>query len=169
MKKKNILLVIGNGFDLELGLKSSYKSFIESDIYKQYSEVISKSLGYKNKFDLLYDVDINIFEHFKNILSIQNWIDLEMEIGKLAGRYMSRFNRDTGRQEKYLANSSDFMMSSYNLLRDCLNVYISIFIALIGLLLLSFEINFKQQFNNTSKKYIFCFAIIKKNSSSEFK
>lgn len=75
MKKKNILLVIGNGFDLELGLKSSYKSFIESDIYQQYSEVISKSLGYKDKFDLLYDVDINIFEHFKNILSIQNWID----------------------------------------------------------------------------------------------
>lgn len=57
MKKKNILLVIGNGFDLELGLKSSYKSFIESDIYQQYSEVISKSLGYKDKFDLLYDVD----------------------------------------------------------------------------------------------------------------
>lgn len=125
MKKKNILLVIGNGFDLELGLKSSYKSFIESDIYQRYSDGVSSSLGYKKKFDLLYDVDINIFEHFKNILSIQNWIDLEMEIGKLAGRNMAIFNKDTGRHEKSLAYSSDFMMSSYNLLRDCLNEYIS--------------------------------------------
>ena len=37
MKKKNILLIIGNGFDLELGLKTSYKNFIESDIYDSYS------------------------------------------------------------------------------------------------------------------------------------
>lgn len=125
MKRKNILLVIGNGFDLELGLKSSYKSFIDSDIYQRYSDGISRSLGYKKIFDLIYDVDINIFEHFKNILSIQNWIDLEVEIGKLASRTMAKFNKDIGRHEKCLASSSDFMMSSYDLLRCCLNEYIS--------------------------------------------
>lgn len=124
MKKKNILLIIGNGFDLELGLRTSYKNFIESDIYDYYSKRISESLGIQKTFDIRYDIDINIFKYFKNILSIQNWIDLEMEIGKLAGRNMEILNRKTGHYEKYLAISSDFMMSSFNALRDCLNDYI---------------------------------------------
>lgn len=124
MKKKNILLIIGNGFDLELGLRTSYKNFIESDIYDYYSKRISESLGIQKTFDIRYDIDINIFKYFKNILSIQNWIDLEMEIGKLASRNMEILNRKTGHYEKYLAISSDFMMSSFNALRDCLNDYI---------------------------------------------
>lgn len=124
MKKKNILLIIGNGFDLELGLKTSYKNFIESDIYDSYSKIISKKLETQKTFDISYDEEINIFKYFKNILSIQNWIDLEMEIGKLASRNMEILNRKTGHYEKYLAISSDFMMSSFNALRDCLNDYI---------------------------------------------
>lgn len=124
MKKKNILLIIGNGFDLELGLKTSYKNFIESDIYDYYSKGISESLGTQKTFDIRYDVDINIFKYFKDILSIQNWIDLEMEIGKLAGRYMDFYNSETRRLDKRLAVSSNFMMSSFNALRDCLNDYI---------------------------------------------
>lgn len=124
MKKKNILLIIGNGFDLELSLRTSYKNFIESDIYDYYSKRISESLGIQKTFDIRYDIDINIFKYFKNILSIQNWIDLEMEIGKLASRNMEILNRKTGHYEKYLAISSDFMMSSFNALRDCLNDYI---------------------------------------------
>lgn len=47
-----------------------------------------------------------------------------MEIGKLASRNMEILNRKTGHYEKYLAISSDFMMSSFNALRDCLNDYI---------------------------------------------
>lgn len=47
-----------------------------------------------------------------------------MEIGKLASRYMEIFNTQTRRYEKHLAVSSDFMMSSFNALRDCLNDYI---------------------------------------------
>lgn len=124
MKKKNILLIIGNGFDLELGLRTSYKDFIESDIYDDYSKKISANLAPQKTFDLKHDVNINIFKYFKNILSIQNWIDLEMEIGKLASRYMEIFNRQTRRYEKHLAVSSDFMMSSFNALRECLNDYI---------------------------------------------
>lgn len=82
------------------------------------------SLEPKKTFDLKYDIDINIFKYFKDILSIQNWIDLEMEIGKLASRNMETVNRQTGRYEKRLAVSSDFMMSSFNALRNCLNDYI---------------------------------------------
>lgn len=55
MKKKNILLIIGNGFDLELGLKTSYKNFIESDIYDSYSKIISKKLEIQKTFDISYD------------------------------------------------------------------------------------------------------------------
>ena len=58
MKKKNILLIIGNGFDLELGLKTSYKNFIESDIYDSYSKIISKKLEIQKTFDISYDEEL---------------------------------------------------------------------------------------------------------------
>ena len=40
MKKKNFLLIIGNGFDMELGLKTGFRSFVESPIYEKYEKEI---------------------------------------------------------------------------------------------------------------------------------
>lgn len=124
MKKKNFLLIIGNGFDLELGLETGYRDFIESKIYKRYEEKIQKKYLLKKDYDIKHDEDLNIFSYFKSILNIQNWIDLEMEIGKLATRKNVYYNSDVGRIETNM-KSSEAMMDSFNTLRECLNEYIS--------------------------------------------
>lgn len=65
----NLLFVIGNGFDLQLGLPTSY-----SDFYKYYisrpsqSEVISRLKG---------EISQNQ----------QNWSDLELALGKISANY----------------------------------------------------------------------------------
>ena len=34
--KKNVVIILGNGFDLDLKLKTSYKDFLESKIFDDY-------------------------------------------------------------------------------------------------------------------------------------
>lgn len=126
MKKKNFLLIIGNGFDLELGLKTSYKDFVNSSTYKKYEQEIQKKYAFKTKYDINHDINLNIFSYFKSVLKIQNWIDLEMEIGKLATRKIVYYNPNAARKKEVLMKSSEAMMDSFNALRECLNEYISL-------------------------------------------
>lgn len=68
----NILFMIGNGFDLNLGLKTSY-----SDFYEYY-----KSLPSENIF----------IENLKNEISneeICDWSDLELALGKYSSKVES--------------------------------------------------------------------------------
>lgn len=60
MKK---VLIIGNGFDLNLGFKTGYNHFIESDNFKK----------------LLSD-DSNLANHLKNISDKNDWVDIELEL-----------------------------------------------------------------------------------------
>jgi len=71
----NTLLIIGNGFDINLGLKTSYFDFIMSD---QFRSINSFSKKGKN----LSEKDINNFFAFYLELkyTIQNWVDIEKEI-----------------------------------------------------------------------------------------
>lgn len=55
----NILLIIGNGFDLDLGLKTGYSEFIKSKFF-------TPSTG--------------LSQYLKEKYQIQNWIDLENEL-----------------------------------------------------------------------------------------
>lgn len=55
--------IIGNGFDLNLGLKTSYRDFVTSDIF--YDRIKSGN----SLFDHLNDININ-----------SNWIDIEKEL-----------------------------------------------------------------------------------------
>lgn len=57
------ILIIGNGFDLNLGLKTSYKDFIQSDYFK---ELVKQ----ENPMAL----------HFNEKHEITNWVDIEREI-----------------------------------------------------------------------------------------
>lgn len=60
------ILIIGNGFDLDLGLKTSYKDFLESKMFLQLNSnsLLAKYLGCKNQ--------------------IQNWVDVEHELKNYA-------------------------------------------------------------------------------------
>lgn len=73
-----IVLVIGNGFDLDLGLKTQYKNFMESVYFKSYTNdnVLKRTpkTGISN----------NLFKYLQNQLGLQNWIDIETELLKIA-------------------------------------------------------------------------------------
>lgn len=57
------IIVIGNGFDLNLGLKTSYKDFIESDYFK-----------------ILIAKDNLLARYLMNKTDLNNWVDIEKEI-----------------------------------------------------------------------------------------
>ena len=59
------ILIIGNGFDLNLGLKTSYKDFIQSNHFKTLL---------KNKNSMA--------EYFNEKSELNNWVDIEKEITK---------------------------------------------------------------------------------------
>ena len=64
------VLIIGNGFDLDLGLKSSYSEFMKSS---QWSDC---SRGYLQEADLLHFLTIQAPRH--------NWFDLENQLSEFA-------------------------------------------------------------------------------------
>ncbi|MCA2483289.1 MULTISPECIES: AbiH family protein [Vibrio] len=59
---KNVYL-IGNGFDLNLGLKTSYRDFVNSDFF-------IKHVG----------TGLELFEHLHHVHQGSNWIDIEKEL-----------------------------------------------------------------------------------------
>lgn len=66
----NRVLIIGNGFDLDLGLKSSYLDFMKS------SQWSGCSRGYLQEADLLHFLSIQAPRH--------NWFDLENQLSEFA-------------------------------------------------------------------------------------
>ncbi|MGL4367237.1 MAG: AbiH family protein [Brevinemataceae bacterium] len=67
------VILIGNGYDVALGYKTSYKDFVES---KYFDEIRSSSLC----------------QRILKTTKIQNWIDLELEILEYAKELSSNFN-----------------------------------------------------------------------------
>lgn len=90
---KDKLLIIGNGFDIDLGLKTSYSDYMSSDYFiKQASK--SKS---------------NLFTFLNDKYKIQKWIDLENELkiyAKLRRDEATKedFNGLTSSLQEYLCN-----------------------------------------------------------------
>lgn len=70
IKKMKTVVILGNGFDLDLGLKTSYRDFVMSQECKK--------LRHGNRNNLLS----MILDKFY----LQNWIDLEEELKELAQR-----------------------------------------------------------------------------------
>lgn len=79
MDKKDLVyksvLIVGNGFDINLGLRTSYSDYLKSDLFNNLCEInsLAKSLKFKNK--------------------IYNWIDVEKELYNLShGMFYLRGN-----------------------------------------------------------------------------
>ena len=91
----NVLFLIGNGFDLNLGMKTSY-----SDFYKYYKEVHKDSVPIRKLKE-------EISRNFKN------WSDLELELGRYTEKIEStqQFDEifeDIGEElSKYLQHEED--------------------------------------------------------------
>lgn len=70
----NVTYIIGNGFDLNLGLKTSYKDF-----YKYYTKRPSSTL----EIEALKD-------SIKDDQTLENWADLEMSLGEYTERVSTK-------------------------------------------------------------------------------
>lgn len=78
MHNRKLLVVVGNGFDLDLELKTSYKDFMTSQIFDTYranSHLCTTSYGKLNLFDYLQD-------RFDG--NDKKWIDVEIELREFA-------------------------------------------------------------------------------------
>lgn len=76
------ILITGNGFDLNLGLKTSYPDFIASDVF-------SNLLTAENQLCL----------YLKNQHGVNNWIDIENELKEYSSSIYKDSNRNIFRQE----------------------------------------------------------------------
>ena len=62
-KQEKNVLVIGNGFDLSLGLSTSYMDFVNSD-----------------EFQILLNMQNQLAIYLKVNAELQNWIDIELSL-----------------------------------------------------------------------------------------
>lgn len=87
-----VVLVIGNGFDLNLGLKTSYSDFIKSDQFKE-----------------LIITENELCKYLKNKSQLQNWIDIENELRTYSQNhsdfnFYNEFNELSDALCRYLSN-----------------------------------------------------------------
>jgi Bacteriophage abortive infection AbiH len=90
----NNLFIIGNGFDLSLGLPTSYGDFLKSDNFLQHT-------------------NLPLFEYLKAVNESLRWIDIEAELVKYSSKNASQ----------KLLNGSNFS-DEYKLLKKSLMEYI---------------------------------------------
>lgn len=67
------VLIIGNGFDLSLGLKTGYSDFVKSKEFKK-----------------LLENENLLAKHLNGIHTLQNWIDIENELKNYSKRFSSQ-------------------------------------------------------------------------------
>lgn len=109
---KKLLVVIGNGFDLDMNLATSYADFMRSSIFQESLEKsYVESADYANLNLLVY-----MENRFEN--NNKNWIDIEKELQEYAEKVdLSRY-KDKGDAIKYIERS-------FVSLRDSLTAYLS--------------------------------------------
>lgn len=91
----NKILIIGNGFDLDLGLKTSYSSFVESKYFQDIA----------NKYELT--------RFLQNNYSEKKWIDIEEDLKIFAVR--------KGRDSRLMSESKEAFIQLTNSLCDYLD------------------------------------------------
>ena len=76
----DVLLILGNGFDLNLGLKTSYADFI------------------KDTFDINKECEDDLCNYMVEVFKEgdKNWIDIENELKEYSGLLTKNYPKDTG-------------------------------------------------------------------------
>lgn len=115
MENRKVLLIIGNGFDLDLGLKTSYGDFLRSDFFTNNCEGQNVSVGNLSNPNF----HVNIFDYLDKQKNIKGWIDLETELANLASRRVKSAIPD-----KSLAHASEKENFTFQKLRISLAEYL---------------------------------------------
>lgn len=117
----NVLLLIGNGFDCDLGLKTKYGDFVASEYFTN---------NLTDNFDAgkldEYDYDFNIFDYlmYRYNENQQKWIDIEHELAQLATRKSRVYDKRTGKMFETHSVMGNLQKKSFELLKIELNNYL---------------------------------------------
>lgn len=104
--------MLGNGFDIQCGLQTSYINFYEYILKKKYSLELFQEMDEK----FVSKIDNMIYsEIYKSKDSIETWADLEFQLGAFTKR-LKEENQETGIAERFL--------DDFETLREDLNEYL---------------------------------------------
>lgn len=118
MNDYKLVLILGNGFDLDLGLPTSYSNFLESPYFYEFLNW-GNILKY-HKLDIQKD---NILEYLQKQKNLKNWIDIEVELKNLAIRTIQGVD-DSGKTVRYKNRASREIEQSFEVLRKQLCLYL---------------------------------------------
>ena len=108
----NVVLILGNGFDIDLGLKSTYTDFINEAEWKRLCEELIKKFSDAFK-------QISLLTHMQKAGNDPSlWFDVENEIYNYVKKTYS--SQDTN----YLKRTSDLIQNEFDLLREGLYRYL---------------------------------------------
>lgn len=108
----NITFLLGNGFDIQCGLQTSYINFYEYILKKKYSLELFQEMDEKS----VLKIDNMIYsEIYKSKDDIQTWADLEFQLGV--------FTRCL-KEEKEDAITAERFLEDFEILREDLNEYL---------------------------------------------
>ena len=112
-----ITFLLGNGFDIQCGLKTSYIDFYNYILKKKYSIDLKKA----NVKELALKIDNIIYsEIYKSKDNIENWADLELQLGVFTKRLKKRLNEPDQDVQK-IANR---FLDDFKILLEDLNDYL---------------------------------------------
>lgn len=83
------ILVIGNGFDLNLGLRTSYKNFFESDYFINLhpSILLTNIMSRDRRSRNFNPFEVSVFEYLNAYRELTNWCDIEGALGHLLNHF----------------------------------------------------------------------------------
>lgn len=100
------LLIIGNGFDKSLNLKTGYNDFLNSEEFKDaYKDSIRNNFSPRN-----------LFQFLSNRNSLNNWVDVELEIKK--------YIKDLNDHERTSDHFVNLFKQDYTSLKSTLKKYL---------------------------------------------
>ena len=118
MNDYKVVLVLGNGFDLDLGLPTGYSDFLQSPFF--YEFLNSANILKYHRFDIQKD---NILEYLQQQKNLKNWIDIEVELKNLAIKTREDLN-DYGQVIKFKNKATYEIEKSFEVLRKQLCWYL---------------------------------------------
>lgn len=108
----NITFLLGNGFDIQCGLQTSYINFYKYILKKKYSLELFQEMDEKSALK----IDNMIYsEIYKSKDDIQTWADLEFQLGVFTRRL---------KEEKEDAITAERFLEDFEILREDLNEYL---------------------------------------------
>lgn len=108
----NITFLLGNGFDIQCGLQTSYINFYKYILKKKYSLELFQEMDEKS----VLKIDNMIYsEIYKSKDDIQTWADLEFQLGVFTRRL---------KEEKEDAITAERFLEDFEILREDLNEYL---------------------------------------------